>query len=176
MNGRRYGRRFGALLTVLLSSADALAEADPSTTSEASEGAPPTVSLVDAVNRATAAHQAASQPMTRLSTAEQALGNVDRYKASAQTEIYFDPGQSVLSKKAKNALDQMAATLKDRRRYVIEVHGYSAGHGQAAIANSQKIADSVVRYLVLSHRIRSRPYLYDHLQCANQFSHRQVEA
>jgi outer membrane protein OmpA-like peptidoglycan-associated protein len=107
----------------------------------------------DAGNRASAAQQTASQPMTRLSSAEQVVANPERYKAGAQTEIYFDPGQSVLSKKAKNALDEMAVRLKDQRSYVVEVRGYSAGHGQAAIANSQKIADSVVRYLVLNHRI-----------------------
>lgn len=107
----------------------------------------------DAANRATAAQQAAGQPLTRLSSAEQVVGNAGRYKAAAQTEIYFDPGQSVLSKKAKNALDEMAARLKDQRTYVIEVHGYSAGHGRTAIAHSQKIADSVVRYLVLNHRV-----------------------
>jgi hypothetical protein len=33
------------------------------------------------------------------------------------------------------------------------VRGYSSGHGQTAIAASQKMADSVVRYLVLNHEI-----------------------
>jgi outer membrane protein OmpA-like peptidoglycan-associated protein len=59
----------------------------------------------------------------------------------------------VLSKNAKAALDDMATPLKDQRGYVIEVQGFSSGHGQAAIANSQKMAESVVRYLVLNHEI-----------------------
>jgi outer membrane protein OmpA-like peptidoglycan-associated protein len=62
-------------------------------------------------------------------------------------------GQTVLSKAAKDALDEMAAPLKDQRSYIIEVRGFAPGHGQTAIANSQKMADSVVRYLVLSHQI-----------------------
>ena len=33
------------------------------------------------------------------------------------------------------------------------MHGFSPGQGQAAIRNSQKMADSVVRYLVLTHNI-----------------------
>jgi len=33
------------------------------------------------------------------------------------------------------------------------VQGFSSGHGQAAIQTSQKMADSVVRYLVLNHEI-----------------------
>jgi hypothetical protein len=35
----------------------------------------------------------------------------------------------------------------------VEVQGFAAGHGQGAIQNSQKMADSVVRYLVLNHEI-----------------------
>ena len=70
-----------------------------------------------------------------------------------QTEIRFRPGQSVLSKNAKDALDEMATPLKDQRGYIIEVQGFSSGHGQTAIATSQKMADAVVRYLVLNHEI-----------------------
>jgi outer membrane protein OmpA-like peptidoglycan-associated protein len=108
---------------------------------------------IDADNRAKAAQQAATQPTARLSTVEQVVGNIDQYKGDTQTEIDFRPGQTVLSKKAKDALDEMAAPLKDQRSYVIEVRGFSSGHGQAAIAASQKMAASVVRYLVLTHKI-----------------------
>jgi outer membrane protein OmpA-like peptidoglycan-associated protein len=81
------------------------------------------------------------------------VGNVDQFQGGAQTEIRFRPGQTVLSKQAKDALDEMAAPLKDQRSYIIEVRGFSSGQGQAAIAASQKMADSVVRYLVLNHQI-----------------------
>jgi len=47
----------------------------------------------------------------------------------------------------------MATPLKGQRGYIVEVQGFSAGHGQAAIQTSQKMADSVVRYLVLNHEI-----------------------
>jgi outer membrane protein OmpA-like peptidoglycan-associated protein len=59
----------------------------------------------------------------------------------------------VLSEKAKNALDEMATPLKDQRGYVVEVQGFASGHGQVAIATSQKMAESVVRYLALNHDI-----------------------
>jgi len=108
---------------------------------------------VDAGNRAQAAQQAATQANTRLTTVEQVVGNIDQYKATNQTEIRFRPGQSVLSQNAKTALDDMATPLKDQRGYIIEVQGFSSGHGQAAIATSQKMADSVVRYLVLNHDV-----------------------
>jgi hypothetical protein len=47
----------------------------------------------------------------------------------------------------------MAVPLKDQRGYIIEVRGFAPGQGQAAIRSSQKLADSVVRYLVLTHNI-----------------------
>ena len=108
---------------------------------------------IDAGNKATLANQTATQANTRLTTVEQVVGNIDQYKASTQTEIRFRPGQSVLSKNAKAALDEMATPLKDQRGYIIEVQGFSSGRGQTAIATSQKMADSVVRYLVLNHEI-----------------------
>jgi outer membrane protein OmpA-like peptidoglycan-associated protein len=108
---------------------------------------------IDAGNKAQMAQQTATQANTRLSTVEQVVGNIDQYKASNQTEIRFRPGQSVLSQNAKTALDDMATPLKSQRGYIIEVQGFSSGHGQAAIATSQKMADSVVRYLVLNHDI-----------------------
>jgi len=107
----------------------------------------------DAANKAQMAQSAATQVSTRVSTEEQVVGNLDQYKGTGQTEIRFRPGQNVLSKAAKDALDAMAAPLKDQRSYIIEVRGYAPGHGQAAIASSQKMADSVVRYLVLNHQI-----------------------
>ena len=108
---------------------------------------------IDAGNKAQLAQQTATQANTRLSTVEQVVGNIDQYKAATQTEIRFRPGQSVLSQNAKTALDEMATPLKSQRGYIIEVQGFSSGRGQAAIATSQKMADSVVRYLVLNHEI-----------------------
>lgn len=108
---------------------------------------------IEAGNKAQAAQQTAQQAHTRLNTVEQVVTNIDQYQPSAQTEILFKPGQTVLSKNAKAALDDMATPLKSQRGYVVEVQGFSSGHGQVAIANSQKMAESVVRYLVLNHDI-----------------------
>jgi outer membrane protein OmpA-like peptidoglycan-associated protein len=108
---------------------------------------------VDAGNKATAAQQTAQQVTTRVQTVETVVGNIDQYKASNQTEIRFRPGQTVLSKNAKDALDQMATGVKGQRGYIIEVQGFSSGKGQTAITTSQKMAESVVRYLVLNHEI-----------------------
>jgi outer membrane protein OmpA-like peptidoglycan-associated protein len=108
---------------------------------------------IDAGNKAQAAQQTAQQAHTRLNTVEQVVTNIDQYQPTTQTEILFKPGQTVLSQNAKTALDEMATPLKSQRGYVVEVQGFSSGHGQIAISNSQKMAESVVRYLVLNHDI-----------------------
>src|SRR5271170_5021682 len=108
---------------------------------------------IDAGNRAQAAQQTADQAHTRLNTVEQVVTNIDQYQPTTQTEILFKSGQTVLSQNAKNALDEMATPLKSQRGYVVEVQGFSSGHGQVAISTSQKMAESVVRYLALNHDI-----------------------
>jgi outer membrane protein OmpA-like peptidoglycan-associated protein len=108
---------------------------------------------VDAGNKATAAQQSAQQVTTRVQTVETVVSNIDQYKASNQTEIRFRPGQTVLSKNAKDALDGMATGVKGQHGYIFEVQGFSSGKGQMAIESSQKMAESVVRYLVLTHDI-----------------------
>ncbi|MFZ0952751.1 MAG: OmpA family protein, partial [Candidatus Sulfotelmatobacter sp.] len=108
---------------------------------------------IDAGNKATMAQTTAQQATTRIQTVETVVSNIDQYKASNQTEIRFKPGQTMLSKNAKDALDDMANAVKGQRGYIIEVQGFSSGRGQIAIQNSQKMAESVVRYMVLNHEI-----------------------
>jgi outer membrane protein OmpA-like peptidoglycan-associated protein len=107
----------------------------------------------EANNKAELAHTSAKQASTRVAKAEQMVDNLDRYKGTAQTEIRFRSGQTVLSKNAKDALDQMAGPLKNQDNYIVEIHGFSAGRGQAANSTARQMADSVVRYLVFSHKI-----------------------
>ncbi len=108
---------------------------------------------IDAGNKATQAQQSAQEATNRIQNVETVVSNIDQYKASNQTEIRFRPGQTVLSKNAKDALDDMANGVKGQKGYIIEVQGFSSGKGQVAIENSQKMAESVVRYMVLNHDI-----------------------
>lgn len=108
---------------------------------------------VDAGNKATQAQNTATQANTRLTTVEGVVSNIDQYKSTNQTEIRFRPGQTVLSKNAKGALDDLATPLKGQRGYIVEVQGFSSGKGQAAIETSRKMADAVVRYLVENQEI-----------------------
>lgn len=108
---------------------------------------------LDAGNRAQMAHQTAQQASQHLQNVEQVVGNIDQYQQANQVEIRFRSGATTLSSKAKSALDDLAGNLKDQRGYVVEVQGFAPGKGQAAIAQSQREADAVVRYLVLEHQI-----------------------
>ncbi|MBI2679007.1 MAG: OmpA family protein [Candidatus Koribacter versatilis] len=108
---------------------------------------------IDAGNRAALAHQTATQASTRLQTVETVVTNLDQYQAANELEIKFRPGQSVLSKRAKDALDDVAESMKDQKGYIVEVQGFSSGSGAAALANSQKMAQAVVRYLVINHEV-----------------------
>ena len=107
----------------------------------------------DAANKAQLAQQAATTVNTNVATVETNVGKIDQYNSASQAEIRFRPGQTVLSKQAKNALDGIATPLKGQHGYVIEVQGYATGSREAAMANSRKMADAVQRYLVLNHEI-----------------------
>jgi outer membrane protein OmpA-like peptidoglycan-associated protein len=108
---------------------------------------------VDAGNRANLAQQTATQASTRIQNVEGALQNVDQYKPVTEAEIRFRPGQTLLSKKAKAALDEIAEQMKDQKGMIVEVQGFSSGRGSASVQNSQNMASSVVRYLVINHEI-----------------------
>jgi len=108
---------------------------------------------VDAGNRAQLAHQTATQATERLNSVQKVVTNIDQFQTSSEAEIRFRPGQTALSKKAKDALDDLATPLSGQKGYVIQVRGYAPGSGAAAVQNSRKIADSVVRYLVLQHEV-----------------------
>ena len=99
------------------------------------------------------ASQMAQQASTRTENLNTTISNLDQYAPIADTEIHFRPGQTVLNAKAKAALDDVATKLQGQKGYLVEVQGYSRARGQAGIANSQRLADAVVRYLVVDHQI-----------------------
>jgi len=108
---------------------------------------------LDAGNRANQAQQTAQQAHTRIATVEETVSKIDQYQPVTQAEIRFRPGQNALSQNAKEALDQMATSLKNQKGYIVEVQGFSPGNGTIAIENSREMAQMVVRYLVLNHDV-----------------------
>jgi outer membrane protein OmpA-like peptidoglycan-associated protein len=82
-----------------------------------------------------------------------AITDLDQYQPSTNAELRFPTGQTTLGAKAKEALDQIADSVKVQRDYIINVEGFTPGNSQASLAASQKVADSVVRYLIVNHQI-----------------------
>src|SRR5204863_5157722 len=66
---------------------------------------------VEATNRAQQAHQTAQQAQQQIQVVQSAVEKVDQFQPATQVEIRFQPGASALSKKAKSAIDDMAASL-----------------------------------------------------------------
>lgn len=105
---------------------------------------------VQAGQAAQQAQQTAQQAGQQLTTVSSVVSNIDQYKPVTTAEIRFRSGQTALSSKAKDALDQMATNLKGQRGYIVEIQGFSAGRGAAAIEHSQRMAEAVRRYLVIN--------------------------
>ena len=114
---------------------------------------------VDAGNRAQQAQLTAQQANQHLQTMQTAITDLDQYHPSTDAELRFPTGQTTLGAKAKEALDQIADTVKDQRDYIIEVKGFAPGNSHASIGSSQKMADSVVRYLVVDSPDSGVPHL-----------------
>jgi outer membrane protein OmpA-like peptidoglycan-associated protein len=108
---------------------------------------------VDAANRAQTAHETAQQASARLHSVSQTVQNLDQYQREDQLQIRFQPGVATLSKSARANLDQLADAMKDQKGYLVEVQGFTPGRGTTSIQQSQRLADSVVRYLVIHHQI-----------------------
>jgi outer membrane protein OmpA-like peptidoglycan-associated protein len=118
-------------------------------------------STADTANQAALA--AGSQAQTASTVAQGASGHVDKlnttvtgldqYHQISDVDVAFHGGNPVLSKSAKDQLDQIAANLAGHQGYIIELEAHSPGAGAAGIQNSQKLASSIERYLVTEHQI-----------------------
>jgi len=85
----------------------------------------------------------------------QKISNIDSYKPVENASVNFKFRHSELSDEAKAALDQLAAKVKDQKRYVLEIQGFTDSTGTDAynLVLSQKRSENVVRYLSQQHQI-----------------------
>src|SRR5580700_3213727 len=133
---KEYVRRHVEPIRDQLNELEELTASSTKATRDVDAGAQQGIQMVSA-KKAQMAHQTVASLDTRLGNDENVVSNIDQFKSAQQTEIRFRPGQTVLSKQAKDALDEMATPLKGQHGYVIEVQGFSSGQGQAAIASSR---------------------------------------
>jgi outer membrane protein OmpA-like peptidoglycan-associated protein len=95
----------------------------------------------------------ADQLDQQVTTVNKDVQNIDQYNVAQTADIQFRPGRAMLNDQAKQALDNFLNGLQNQKGYIVEVTAYSAGRGERAISNSQNLADTVVRYMVLEHNI-----------------------
>jgi hypothetical protein len=109
------------------------------------------------------ANTANQQALNANNTAQQASGHVDhvnqtvngldQYQQASDMEIKFRGGSPALTADARAQLDQLAANLTGREGYILEMEAHSPAAGSAGIQNSQRLAESVQRYLVTEHQV-----------------------
>jgi len=106
-----------------------------------------------ASQQADAANQTAQGASTHVDQLNGTVSGLDQYKQVNTLEIPFKGGQPLLSKDAKSQLDELAANLTGRQGYIIEISAHAPATGSAGIQNSERLAESVKRYLVTEHQI-----------------------
>jgi OOP family OmpA-OmpF porin len=121
---------------------------------------------VAAGQRADGANALAEKSMTRIGEVEVSFGksieglyeNLDNYQMSRNENITFGFNKAELSKEMKEKLDAFAGTVKDQKKFVIEVQGFADTVGNAAYNQelSQRRAMAVARYLSAQHDIPLR--------------------
>jgi outer membrane protein OmpA-like peptidoglycan-associated protein len=118
-------------------------------------------STADSANQAALA--AGNEAQSASNTAQQASGHVDQlnttvngldqYRSITDLSVTFHPGTSTLTADSRQKLDQLAASLTGRQGYILEMESHSPASGSVGLQNSERMADSVKRYLVEEHQI-----------------------
>ncbi len=95
------------------------------------------------------AQQMANSATQRVDTLTNTVVNLDNYRPVAETSVHFGFNKDNLTKKAKDALDQLAAEVPNAKGYIITVEGGtdSVGSEQYNYDLSQRRANSVIQYL-----------------------------
>lgn len=95
----------------------------------------------------------ANQLNQRYDATDHDIQSVDQYEVAQTAELNFNHGSATLSPDAQQQLSNFLQGLDSQHGYVVEVKAYSTLHGRAGLDNSQRLADAVVRYLVLQANI-----------------------
>ena len=106
--------------------------------------------------KAQAAGQAADQAQTqasnavhRVDTLQNAVANLDNYKVVTETSVHFGFNKDNLTKEAREAIDQLAASVASTKGYIITVEGAtdSVGSADYNYSLSERRANAVIQYL-----------------------------
>ena len=81
------------------------------------------------------------------------VSGLDKYQPVTDVDVTFRGASLALSEDAKKQLDDLAAGVTGRNGYILELEAHSPHAGSVGIQNSQRLAESVERYLVTEHQI-----------------------
>lgn len=101
------------------------------------------------------AQSLASQTSTGVNRLTGVVANLDNYQPVVTTSVHFGFDHAELTKKAKEALDELGAEVGKQKHYIIEVEGGtdSVGDANYNYQLSQRRADAVIQYLVSTYQV-----------------------
>jgi len=123
------------------------------------------------------AQQRATQLSGKADQLQNTVANLDNYKPLVDTDVHFAFNSDRLTTKAKQALDELAASVQNAQHYIITVEGGadSVGSKDYNYDLSQRRADAVIQYLaqkanIPAHKIFVIGLGKDHPVAANDSS------
>jgi len=104
---------------------------------------------------AASAQQMADAANSRVGVLTNTVANLDNYHAVAETSVKFGFNRDNLTPKAKEALDQLAASIASTKGYIIALEGGcdSVGSTEYNYDLSQRRANSVIQYLASKYSV-----------------------
>jgi len=95
------------------------------------------------------AQMSANSASQRVDTLTNAVINLDNYKPVVETSVHFGFNRDNLTKEAREAIDQLAASVATTKGYIITVEGGtdSVGSSEYNYDLSQRRANAVIQYL-----------------------------
>ena len=121
-----------------------------------------TAKAAEVDQKAQSASQQAAQAQTladnavhRVDRLQNTVANLDNYHVVTETSVHFGFNKDNLTKKAQEALDQLATDVANAKGYIITVEGGTDSTGPADYnySLSERRADSVVQYLGSKYNI-----------------------
>lgn len=97
----------------------------------------------------------ASHAVTGVNALTQAVANLDNYRPVTEVAVHFGFDQAGLTKKAKQALDELAKDVPNTKQYIVEVVGSAdaTGSSEYNYSLSQRRASAVIQYLAQKHNL-----------------------
>ena len=97
----------------------------------------------------------ATQASTRVDSLHNTVANLDNYRPVVETSVHFGFDKADLTKKAKEALDQLAQEIPNQKHYILVIEGGtdSVGDANYNYQLSERRASSVIQYLAEEHSV-----------------------